>query len=142
MTTNRFKTALKTFLETRKPDDSITIADGKDFRQIALPAIVADVPSAEAHSATLVGVLRCQVEITLRAASGDHEQSEIETWVDALETVLNDPSLLKAELSGSQSGVRVDYWEYQGATNEWNETTLETTFSALALMQRILPATV
>jgi hypothetical protein len=47
---------------------------------------------------------------------------------------LNDPTSIKSILD---EGIRMDHWLYQGSTQEWDESTLEVTFSAQCLVTRI-----
>jgi hypothetical protein len=138
MTADKLKRQLIATLLRLRPSEEITVCDVNNLEEIEMPILAVGIPSMEPHNVALVGVHRVGIEITLRAQSGDDQtREEIEAWCDAVETTLNDPSLLKAEFTGSQSGIRLDHWEYEGCSPEWKNATLECTFTANGLIQRI-----
>lgn len=135
MTTQKLKDNLIAYLTETNPDaDQISIADKTARATFDLPMITVDVPSAEAHSIALCNVQRCEVEITLRCHSGDEPEAEIPAWQDVLESVLNDPSRVK---SACANGIRMDFWNYDGSETTWDESTMETRYTATCLVTRI-----
>ena len=76
------------------------------------------------------GVLNIELEVTLREHTGDDETG----LQDRLEDLLNDPDLMTEILN---DGVRVDHWQYDGATESWDEAVRETAYSANLLAVRV-----
>jgi hypothetical protein len=134
MTTNRLKKAIIAHLEIVKPDEDITVSDATQREQIQLPCLAVGIAGAERHSVALQGVQKCQVEITLRCHAGDEAEANVDEWVDRIETALNDPSEIKALLD---EGIRMDFWDYHGATTEWDGSVMETTFAAESWVVRV-----
>jgi hypothetical protein len=138
MTADKLKRQLIATLTRLRPSQDLNVVDANNLEEIEMPVLAVGVPTMEPHNVALVGVHRVGIEITLRAQSGDDQtREEIEAWCDTIETALNDPSLMKAQFSGSQSGIRLDHWEYEGCTPDWKNTTLECTFAANGLIQRL-----
>jgi hypothetical protein len=134
MTTNRLKKAIIAHFEIVKPSDDITVSDATQREQIQLPCLAVGIAGAERHSVELQGVQKCQVEITLRCHAGDEAEANVDEWVDRIETALNDPSEIKALLD---EGIRMDFWDYHGATTEWDGSVMETTFAAESWVVRV-----
>jgi hypothetical protein len=134
MTTNRLKKAIIAHLEIVKPSEEITVSDATQRQQIELPCLAVGIAGAERHSVELQGVQKCQVEITLRCHAGDEAEANVDEWVDRIETALNDPSEIKALLD---EGIRMDFWDYHGATTEWDGSVMETTFNAESWVVRV-----
>jgi hypothetical protein len=76
------------------------------------------------------GVMRCEVEITLREHVGDDSES----IQDALEQILNEPDLMASLLNNE---IRVDHWQYEGSSESWDESVRETSYTANCLAIRI-----
>ncbi len=133
MTTQKLIDNLVTYLESNKPDESISVVNGTQRAEIELPTLAVSIESAEPHSVALVNVLRCQVEVTLRTHAGDEDGTDPESWQDQIETILNDPSFIKANCNDE---IRIDFWNYGGATSSWDEATLECKFAAECLVTR------
>jgi hypothetical protein len=74
--------------------------------------------------------LNIELEVTLREHTGDDETG----LQDRLEDLLNDPDLMTEILN---DGVRVDHWQYDGATESWDEAVRETAYSANLLAVRV-----
>ena len=134
MTTDRLKQALIAHLEANNPSEDISIYDATARATFDVPCIAVAIPSVERHSVALQGVQRCGVEITLRCHAGDEEDADVSTWVDRIETALNNPSEIRALLD---EGLRMDFWDYQGASTDWDGSIMETTFSAECLVTRV-----
>jgi len=128
MTTQRIIQSLIDYLTTMLPDVTITAATQLD--KIELPCIAVAIGSAEPHSIAVRGVLNIELEVTLREHTGDEETG----LQDRLEDLLNDPDLMTEILN---DGVRVDHWQYDGATESWDEAVRETAYSANLLAVRV-----
>lgn len=133
-TTQRLKARLIACLGEVSPSDDIAIVDAHQRDEIALPTLSVDVPSAEAHSVVLANVQRCEVQIVLRCHAGDEAAADVDEWIDQIESALNDPSAIK-NLMGKT--IRMDHWFYAGSVQDWDESVLETTFSAECLVTRV-----
>ena len=137
MTTDRIKSAIITLLDQSKPDSDITVTDAQGFADISLPSLSVGVTGAEPHSATLHNVYKVQLEIKLRAHSGDTDTRDtVKTWCGRVEETLNDPSLVPAIANASGNQVACDFWRVDGGTLEWEETTLLATWTAEAWCRR------
>ena len=137
MTTDKLTNALIAILEPVKPDASITVVDARGLEEIDLPTIAVDVGDPEKHSLALPGVMKCQVEITLRAHSGDDaSRATLKTWADAIEKAINSPSEIRDAISNSGLGVQCDHFQMDGGSTRWEDTTFEATFTAEAWIVR------
>ena len=137
MTTDKLTNALIAILEVAKPDASITVADARALAEIDLPTIAVDVADVERHSLALPGVMRCQIEITLRVHSGDGDsRATLKTWADAIEQTLNGTAIVRDAITLSGLGIRCDYFQMDGGTTRWEETTFEAAFTCEALVTR------
>jgi len=133
-TAQRLKAAVIEYLDEVKPDEAIAVSDANARAEIAPPVIAVDVSGVEAHSIVLAHVQRCQLEITLRAHAGDESEAEIDSWIDQIESALNDPTSLK-NLCADR--IKIDHWLYQGSEQEWDESMLEVKFSVECLCVRV-----
>lgn len=127
MTTKRIIQSIVDYLQELLPDVTVTAAT--NYEKIPLPIIAVSI-TAEPHSIAMQGVLRCDVEITLREHSGDDEAG----IQDEIETFLNEPDLMTRLLNDE---IRVDHWQYGGAEEDWDESVRETKYSANMLATRI-----
>jgi hypothetical protein len=133
--TQRIKDTLVSYLSDNSPDDSITVADANTRAEIALPILAVDIQSAAAHSVALCMVTTAEVAITLRAHAGDEDDADIPTWIDQIESLFFDKSAMLDVLN--QSEVTVYDWTYNGSTQTWDESSLEVSFTAAVILQRI-----
>jgi hypothetical protein len=132
-TSQRLKDSLREYLTIVRPSEDISVVDALQRAEIELPTLAIDVASVEPHSVVMPHIKRCGVEMTLRCHAGD-DDSEVNEWLDQLESALNDPSAIKAACS---TDLRMDYWIYNGSEQTWDESVLEVTFSAECLVVRI-----
>jgi hypothetical protein len=133
-TSQRIKIAVIAALNTYRPSDQIAVVDAKQRAEIDIPVLAVDITSAEAHSEALQHVERLGVQVILRCHAGDDD--DIDGWIDQIETLLTDVSLMKALATDT---VKVYSWVYGGSTQDWDESMLEVTFSAECLVARFLP---
>lgn len=137
MTTDKLTNALIAILEPIKPDSSITVADARGLDAIDLPTIAVDVGEPERHSLAIPGVMKCAVEITLRAHSGDDaDRATLKTWADTIEKAINGPDAIKAAITNSGLGIQCDFFQMNGGSTRWEETTFEAVFTAEAWIVR------
>jgi hypothetical protein len=131
MTTDKLTNALIAILDASKPDASITVVDARTLSEIDLPTIAVSVESAERHSLAIPGVMKCQVEITLRAHSGDDDdRATLTTWADEIEQLINAPDTIRDGITNSGLGLQCYLFKLDGGTTKWEETTFEAGFSA------------
>lgn len=137
MTTDKLTNALIALLEPVKPNDSITVVDARSQDEIELPTIAVDVGEPERHSLAIPGVMKCPVEITLRTHSGDGvERDTLKTWADTIEQNLNGTSDVASLITGTGLGVQCDFFQMDGGSTRWEETTFEAVFTAEAWIHR------
>lgn len=137
MTTDKLSNALVGIIEAVKPDASITVVDARAVDEIDLPTIAVDIQEPERHSLALPGVMKCPVNVVLRAHSGDGKtRDELKEWADAIEKVLNGPATIRDEISNSGEGLLCHYFQMDGGSTRWEETTFEASFTAEAWVQR------
>lgn len=137
MTTDKLTNALIAILEPIKPDSSITVVDARSVSEIDLPTIAVDVGEPERHSLALPGVMKCPVEITIRAHTGDGEtRATLKTWADAIEQAINGTANVAGLISGSGLGVQCHHFQMDGGSTRWEDTTFEAVFTAEAWIQR------
>jgi hypothetical protein len=132
-TSQRLKDALREYLAVVRPSDDIAVVDALQRAEIELPTLAVAVSSEEPHSVVMPHIKRCAVEMTLRCHAGD-DDTEINEWLDQLESALNDPSAIKSACS---TDLRMDYWIYNGCEQTWDESMFEASFSAECLVVRI-----
>lgn len=137
MTTDKLTNALIAILNAAKPDEGIAVVDARAQDEIAFPLIAVSVEQPERHSLAIPGVMKCPVEITLRAHPGDGETRDtLKTWADDMERMLNDPSSVRDSITLQGLGVQCDYFQLDGGSTRWEETTFEATFTAEAWIVR------
>ena len=137
MTTDKLTNALIAILEPVKPDASITVVDARGIDEIDLPTIAVDVGDPERHSLAMPGVMKCSVEITLRAHTGDGEtRATLKTWADTIERAINGTTVVRDAISNSGLGLQCDYFQMDGGSTRWEDTTFEATFTAEAWIVR------
>jgi len=137
MTTDKLTNALIAILEPVKPDATITVVDARGVADIDLPTIAVDVGEPERHSLALPGVMKCQVEITLRAHTGDGDtRATLKTWADTIERNINGQTTVRDAINGTGLGVQCDYFQMDGGATRWEDTTFEASFSCEAWIQR------
>ncbi len=133
-TTQRLKDSLVSYLDANKPDASLSVVDSKQREDVDLPTLAVEVSGAEAHSITLSHVQNCELTIKLRTHEGDEDEFDINTWIDQVESLLCDPSAVKAAVA---TDVQMDHWVYTGSDQEWDESVLEINFTANCLVSRV-----
>jgi hypothetical protein len=137
MTTDKLSNALVAILEAIKPDAAITVVDARSVDEIDLPTVAVDVAEPEKHSLALPGVMKCPVTITLRAHSGDGKtRDELKTWADTIEKAINSPTGTRDSLTYSGEGILCHYFQMDGGSTRWEDTTFEASFTAEAWIQR------
>jgi hypothetical protein len=132
-TSQRIKLSIIAILDTNRPDESIAVVDAKQRGEIALPVLAVDVNSATAHSEALQHVERVELTVTLRVHAGDAADSDIDGWIDQIETILTDVSFMK---SATSDLVNVYSWTYSGSVQDWDESILEVSFNVETLCSR------
>jgi hypothetical protein len=133
-TTQRIKDALIVLLDDNKPDESISVVDARQRVEIELPVLAVDVTGTAAHSVALSMVTQAEVQITLRHHSGDEAEADIPAWIDCIESLLHD----KSRVIGTLNETRVIFydWNYNGSTQDFDESVLEVSFTASILFAR------
>jgi hypothetical protein len=132
MTTDRLKKAIVEYLRENKPSDDFLVYDAQGRETFSLPSLAVNIPSVERYSLALPGVQRAQVEVVLRCHAGDGD--EMDLWQDQIESLLNDPSAIRMLLD---EGIRLDLWDYAGGSVSWEESVVETRFTAEAIVSRV-----
>ncbi len=137
MTTDKLTNALIAILEPIKPDASITVVDARAMSAIDLPTIAVDVGDPERHSLAIPGVMKCPVDIVLRCHSGDGEtRATLNTWADTIEKAINGPNVTRDAITNSGLGIQCDFFQLNGGSTRWEDTTFEAAFSAEAWVVR------
>ena len=137
MTTDKLANALIALMTAVKPHADITVADARAFDELDIPAIVVDVREPEKHSLALPGVMKCPVEITLRVHPGDDtNRSTAQSWADTIERNLNGIGAVRDYITTAGLGIQCDYFQMDGGSTRWEETTFEATFTCVAWVQR------
>ena len=133
MRTQFLTTGVVDYLQTALAgyEGDFLVTDSTRLEPLALPLLAVAVSGAEAHSVALPGVLRCELEITLRCHSGDTESATMDDWRDSIESALIDASAVKAH---DMAGVELHHWIYQGSTDDWDGEIVATSFRAECLM--------
>jgi hypothetical protein len=122
------KSILIDYLTQHKPAADIEVIDGKRLDLATLPTIAVEVSNESAHSQALWNVINCQVSILYRVHAGDVEQSELDDHLEAIEQVIQDPNDMI--VLGDESSLVIFNWLYQGSTQNWNDSMIDTVFSA------------
>ena len=134
-TTKALTTGLVDHLNDNTPDESIAVVDARTRAEIALPTLAVGVTASKAFNESLHMVDRLEVEIILRAHAGEDDDATDESWCDQIESKLNDISVILAALN--VGALKVYDWTYNGSTQEWSDSVLETRFEAEAICARI-----
>lgn len=134
MTTERLENNLIAYLIDVLPSEEISIVSETKRAEIELPCLSVGAASSERYAVALPGLLKVGVDITLRCHAGDELDSDVASWQDQIETILNDPSTIK---STCNDGILIQFWDFQGATMNWDESIMETVYKAECLVMRI-----
>jgi len=132
--THRLKNELKDYLLAVRPSTSLSVVDATQALEIDPPTLGVEIGQPEAHSTALAHVQRCPVEIKMRLHAGDSADYDASDWINQIEAALDDPAQIKLLVN---EGLMIDYWLYGGSSQEWDESTIETTFTAECLCFRI-----
>jgi len=82
-------------------------------------------------------VMKCQVEISLRVHPGDDlPRATAQAWADVIERNLNGVGAVRDYITTAGLGIQCDYFQMDGGSTRWEETTFEATFTCLAWVQR------
>ena len=134
-TQKRLKDLLIAYMIEKRPSADIEVIDSKQTDLAVLPSLAVSVPSVEPHSKALWNVERCQLSMTLRLHVGDTEDTALlDDWMDSIETTLANPNQL-VQL-GSEADIVIFDWTYNGSIQEWDDSAIDTTFSAECLVTR------
>ncbi len=134
MTTERLENNLVSYLIDVSPSDQISIVTDTQRAEIELPCLSVGAASSDRYAVALPGVLKVGVNITLRCHAGDEDDSDVASWQDQIETLLNDPTIIKESCT---DGILIQFWDFQGATTSWDESVMETIYTAECLVMRI-----
>lgn len=130
----RLKNKLINYLEPHKPASDIIVIDGKNLDEATLPVIAVEISSESAHSHALWNVLNCRVSILYRVHAGDVTQDTLDDHLDALEVVLQDPATIVA--LSDENDLTIFNWLYQGSVQDWNDSSIDTVFTAECVVTR------
>ena len=130
----RLKSKLINYLEPIKPDPEIIVIDGKNLDEATLPVIAVEITNESAHSHALWNVINCRVSILYRVHAGDIEQDDLDDHLDAIEAQLQNPEMI-VSLSG-ESDLTIFDWLYQGSVQDWNDSSIDTVFTADVVVTR------
>jgi hypothetical protein len=133
-TGQRLKAALIAYLTELRPSDDLSVVDANQRTLATLPAIAVQITAMQPHSEALWNVERASVEFTLRVHAGDEDEVDLDEWIDRVESVLQDPSAIVA--MGDEASLAIFHWQYLGATQDFTEAAVDTTFSAECLVTR------
>jgi len=134
MTTERLENNLIAYLTDVSPSDQLSIVSDTKRATIELPCLSVGAASSDRYAVALPGVLKVGVNITLRCHAGDEDDSNVASWQDQIETLLNDPTVIKESCT---DGILIQFWDFQGATTSWDESVMETVYNAECLVMRI-----
>lgn len=122
------KSILIDYLSDNKPTADIEVIDAKRLDLATLPILAVEVTNEAAHSQALWNVIVCQVSILYRVHAGDVEQSELDDHLTVIEQAIQDPNSIIA--LGDESSLVIFNWLYQGSTQDWNDSMIDTVFTA------------
>lgn len=122
------KSILIDYLSDNKPTAEIEVIDAKRLDLATLPILAVEVTNESAHSQALWNVIVCQVSILYRVHAGDVEQSELDDHLAVIEQAIQDPNSIIA--LGDESSLVIFNWLYQGSTQDWNDSMIDTVFTA------------
>jgi hypothetical protein len=132
--TQQLKQALITYLSDQEID-GVTVVDETQRAAFILPIIAIGIDSAEVFNPALPMVHKASVNITLRAHSGDEDESDMATWANQIESCLHDRSAVSSVLS--DANLKMHEWTYNGSVEEWDDVIYHVTFSAECVIQRM-----
>ena len=132
--THQLKNELKDYLLEVRPSAALSVVDASQALEMSPPTLAVEIGQPEAHSTALAHVQRCPVEIKLRLHAGDDADYDAADWIMQIEDALDDPANIKLLINDK---VQIDYWLYGGSAQEWDESLVETTFTAECLVSRI-----
>jgi hypothetical protein len=130
----RLKMLLIDHLLSQKPQVDIEVVDAKRLDEAVLPTIAVEITSENAHSQALWNVIVCQVAILYRNHAGDIDQEQLDANNDAIEQALQNPNIM-LDL-GSEAGLVIFNWIYQGSTQDWSDSLIDTIYSAQCIVTR------
>lgn len=130
----RLKKILIEHLSKYKPDEDIEVIDAKRLDLATLPTLAVEISDEKAHSQALWNVIICQVSILYRVHAGDINQDTLDDHMDALEKALQDPNIIMD--LGSESELTIFNWLYQGSVQQWDDSSVDTVFTAECLVTR------
>lgn len=122
------KKILIDYLDQYKPTSDIEVIDAKRLDLATLPIMAVEISNESAHSQALWNVTVCQVSILYRVHAGDVEQAELDSHLTAIEQAIQDPNNMIA--LGDESSLVIFNWLYQGSTQDWNDSMIDTVFTA------------
>ena len=122
------KSILIDYLTQNKPSANIEVVDAKRLDLATLPTIAVEVSNESAHSQALWNVIVCQVSILYRVHAGDIEQSELDDHLEVIEQAIQNPNDMV--ILGDESSLVIFNWLYQGSTQDWNDSMIDTVFTA------------
>ena len=122
------KSILIDHLTQNKPAANIEVVDAKRLDLATLPTIAVEVSNESAHSQALWNVIVCQVSILYRVHAGDIEQSELDDHLEVIEQAIQNPNDMV--ILGDESSLVIFNWLYQGSTQDWNDSMIDTVFTA------------
>ena len=122
------KSILIDYLTQNKPAANIEVVDAKRLDLATLPTIAVEVSNESAHSQALWNVIVCQVSILYRVHAGDIEQSELDDHLEVIEQAIQNPNDMV--ILGDESSLVIFNWLYQGSTQDWNDSMIDTVFTA------------
>ena len=122
------KSILIDYLLDNKPTADIEVIDAKRLDLATLPTLAIEVTNEAAHSQALWNVIVCQVSILYRVHAGDVEQSELDEHLETIEQAIQDPNSIVS--LGDESSLVIFNWLYQGSTQDWNDSMIDTVFTA------------
>lgn len=122
------KKILIDYLSDNKPTEDIEVVDAKRLDLATLPIMAVEVTNEAAHSQALWNVIVCQVSILYRVHAGDVEQADLDDHLTFIEQAIQDPNNIMA--LGDESSLVIFNWLYQGSTQDWNDSMIDTVFNA------------
>jgi hypothetical protein len=132
MITDKLKQSLIDYLRENKPSEDFEVYDAQGREVFSLPSLAVNIPNVERYSLALPEVKRARVEVTLRCHAGDADQSDV--WRDQIESLMHDVSAIRMLVD---DGIELHLWDYEGGTSRWEDSVIETTFSAEAIISLI-----
>lgn len=115
---------------------AIASVDAEQLSAVVLPSISVKIASCERISKAMGKAFAAQVEITLRAHSGDTLTVEqINEVTNDIEALLNDD--FKGVINADIEDLCVDYFAHNGGVPEWEDNTLQCRFDCEVIFQTI-----